>query len=104
MHHPTDVQKAWRHIPVLRVASIVDSLPYECNLVAVEICDSARPLPSFVHPERACYVFGPEDGSVPERIVGKAQAVVSIPSRFCLNLAACVNVVLYDRMAQKGRL
>jgi tRNA(Leu) C34 or U34 (ribose-2'-O)-methylase TrmL len=28
--------------------------------------------------------------------------VIYIPTRYCMNLAATVNVVLYDRMAKRG--
>jgi len=58
------------------------------------------PLPEFTHPECACYIFGPEDGTVDQQIVDRADAVVYIPTVGRLNLAATVNVVLYDRLAK----
>jgi tRNA(Leu) C34 or U34 (ribose-2'-O)-methylase TrmL len=45
-------------------------------------------------------VFGPEDGHVPKGIRTACHRFVTIPSHGCLNLAAAVNVVLYDRMAK----
>jgi tRNA(Leu) C34 or U34 (ribose-2'-O)-methylase TrmL len=45
-------------------------------------------------------VFGPEDGHVPKGVRGACHRFVTIPSDGCLNLAAAVNVVLYDRMAK----
>ncbi len=97
----TDTTKAYRHIPTM-VGPILDHRPHDCPMVVVEINDKAVDLRGFTHPERALYVFGPEDGSVPNRILFKAQHVVSIPTRYCMNLAACVNVVLYDRLAKRG--
>jgi tRNA(Leu) C34 or U34 (ribose-2'-O)-methylase TrmL len=95
-----DTTKAHRHIPSFVVDDILAATPYGCQRVVVEIRDDAVPLFDFCHPRQAFYIFGPEDGSVPSRIVDQCQHIVSIPTAYCLNLAATVNVVLYDR-AQK---
>lgn len=97
----SNTTEAQRHIPTI-VGSIEDLRPHDCPMVVVELVDGARPLPTFAHPERALYVFGPEDGSVPKRLVERAQHVVSIPTDFCMNLAATVNVVLYDRLLKRS--
>lgn len=70
--------------------------------VCVELTPGATPLPIFQHPERAVYVFGPEDGDVPKGIRHACHHFVEIPGTGCLNLAAAVNVVLYDRAMKKG--
>lgn len=70
--------------------------------VAVELWSDAVPLPRFEHPANGLYVFGPEDGSLPKRMRNACVARVFIPSQRCLNLAAAVNVVLYDRCAKLG--
>ena len=57
-------------------------------------------LPEYIHSENAFYVFGPEDGSVSQSIVDWCQDVVYIPTNGCMNLAATVNVLLYDRLAK----
>lgn len=98
----TDTQKAFRHIPTLRVADPFDAVPYDCVPVAVELLPGAKSLVSFVHPERAFYIFGPEDGTLGEAITSRCKHVVQIPTRYCMNLAATANVVLYDRMAKTG--
>ncbi|MCU8306563.1 TrmH family RNA methyltransferase, partial [Vibrio vulnificus] len=54
----------------------------------------------FVHPEKAIYLFGPEDGSLPQEVVDKAHHVAYIPTHGCMNLAATVNVLMYDRLAK----
>jgi len=66
--------------------------------VCVEILPGTVPLPYFMHPLNATYVFGPEDGSVPKGIRELCGHFIQIPSYHCLNLAACVYIVLYDRM------
>jgi len=72
--------------------------------VAVEIRDAAESLNEFIHPERAVYIFGPEDGSIPKGVLTICHRFVRIPSanRTPLNLAAAVNVVLYDRFVKLG--
>ena len=97
---PTDVSRAWRRLPVLQVTDIAAHRPKETRLVAVEIHPSARPLPGYRHPERAVYVFGPEDGSVSDDLLSACDDVVVIPTQISLNLAAAVNVTLYDRTAK----
>ncbi|MBQ0755510.1 MAG: TrmH family RNA methyltransferase, partial [Amphritea sp.] len=41
------------------------------------------------------------DGSIEQSIVNTADAVVYVPTVGCMNLAATVNVLLYDRMAKQ---
>jgi tRNA(Leu) C34 or U34 (ribose-2'-O)-methylase TrmL len=99
----TDTQHASRHMPLFEVPRMVDALPIDCARIAVEIVDGATPLPRFVHPERALYIFGPEDGSIPKDILDRCKYKVFVPTSDCMNLAATVNVVLYDRMAKASR-
>lgn len=98
----TDTMKAYRHIPCVEVADLLAAKPYGAMPVVVEINARARPLSRFTHPENAYYIFGPEDGSVSQRVVDAAQLIVSIPTNGCMNLAATVNVVLYDRQCKRG--
>jgi tRNA C32,U32 (ribose-2'-O)-methylase TrmJ len=69
--------------------------------VAVELRRGAELLPAFEHPERALYVFGPEDGSLGTAELSRCHRVVVIPTRHCVNLAAAVYLVLYDRMVKR---
>jgi len=97
----TDTMKAWRHMPVVEVAEVFDALPHDCVPVACELLPDARPLPKYKHPERAFYIFGAEDATLGERILSRCRDVIVIPTERCMNLAATVNVVLYDRMAKR---
>lgn len=99
----TDTQSAWKHIPLLETDDLLSVVPFGCEVVGIEIVDGSRSLESFSHPERAFYIFGPEDGSIPASILKQCEHVVSIPTRFCMNLAATANVVLYDRLAKQIR-
>jgi tRNA(Leu) C34 or U34 (ribose-2'-O)-methylase TrmL len=71
--------------------------------VAVELHETSQSLSHFEHPENAVYVFGPEDGSIPQVTRRFCHYFVHIPSRHCLNLSAAVNVVLADRMMKRQR-
>jgi len=100
---PTDTLAAYRHLPLLQVDDLRAVIPYDCVPVAVELSRGARSLVGYTHPRSAFYIFGPEDGSIPMSVQSWCRDVVYVPTTWCLNLAACVNVVLYDRMAKAGR-
>ena len=69
--------------------------------VAVEVRQNSEQLPDFVHPEHPVYVFGPEDGSLPQITLAHCHRFIRIPSEHCLNLGAAINLVLYDRMVKR---
>lgn len=100
----TDTGKAWRHLPVLRGDDLHALIPFDAVPVAVDLVDGAASLPAFQHPQRAFYVFGPEDGTLGKDILAWCPRRVMVPTRMCMNLAATVNVVLYDRMAKADRV
>ena len=99
--YATDTMKAYRHIPCTQVDDVMSAIPFGAMPVVIEICDRAKSLIGFTHPESAYYIFGPEDGSVRREIIERAPLVIQIPTNFCMNLAATVNVVLYDRMSKR---
>ena len=78
-------------------------LPRGCELVGVELLDSAGELPSFRHPRRCAYVLGPERGSLSPAMVARCDHVVRIPTNICINLATAGAVVMYDRLINLGR-
>ena len=100
IRHGTNTSRAERHMPVVVVDDLLAVRPYDTPIVAVDLVPNACPLPDFRHPSRAFYVFGPEDGTLGGEIIRAATHRVMVPTRTCMNLAACVNVVLYDRMAK----
>lgn len=101
--YSTDTMKAWRHIPCVEVADLWDAIPYAAEPVVVELCERAKPIFDFVHPHSAFYIFGPEDSSVRKEYVERAQRVIYVPMKGCMNLAATVNVVLFDRLSKQQK-
>lgn len=100
LQHATNTPSAHKHMPVVLTDDPLAQVPFGTQIVAVDLLPGAVPMPSFTHPERALYLFGPEDGTLGGDLVRRAHHVVMVPTRGCMNLAACVNVVLYDRMAK----
>lgn len=96
----TDTQKAFRHIPLHRVEAMRDIIPYDCVPIAVDLVPGAVSLADYVHPERAFYIFGPEDGTLGAETLQLCRDRVMIPTAYCLNLAITVGTVLYDRQAK----
>ena len=96
----TDTQNSIDDIPLTPVEDIVKSKPEGYTIVGVELVEGAICLPQYQHPEKAYYLFGPEDGSLTQKMVDACDDVVYIPTKGCLNLAMTVNVLLYDRLSK----
>ncbi|WP_330148358.1 RNA methyltransferase [Shewanella oncorhynchi] len=103
VQYHVDTKDAGERIPLIGVTSLLAAIPADTQLICVDLVVGATPLPDFVHPVKAFYVFGPEDGTIGQEIIDKADAVVYVPTVGCMNLAASVNVLLYDRLAKSHR-
>lgn len=100
----SDTMQSVRHVPLYEYddfEAFFAHLPRGCQLIAVELCEGARPLPTYNHPERAVYLLGPEDGSLTPEILKRCHSRLIIPGTHCLNLAVAGSVVLYDRVAKR---
>lgn len=103
--HSADTSVYWKHMPFIQNATdLRDYIPYDCVPVAVELVTDAQSLVDYVHPQRAFYVFGPEDGTLGHQVTDWCRDTVYVPGSHCMNLAATVNVVLYDRLSKQLRL
>lgn len=97
---PDMSRKVSETVPLTQVPSLLDTVADEMKIVCIEFAENALPLTDYSHPAKALYVFGPEDGTISQDIIDKADAVVYVPTVGCMNLSATVNVVLYDRFAK----
>lgn len=96
----TDTTQSHRHLPLFEYENFDDfysHIPYDCQLVSVEICDKAKLIRVFAHPERAVYLLGKEDGSLPQQVIDKSFGVIKIPTNYCLNVAVAGSIILFDR-------
>lgn len=104
--HNTDTKNARDKIPLKasesfdKVDELRAQLPANTKIICVDLIEGATPLPHFQHPEQALYIFGPEDGTISQAVINDADDVVYVPTVGCMNLAASVNVLLYDRLAK----
>tara|TARA_R100001530_G_C4306151_1_gene151724 strand:+ start:20 stop:454 length:435 start_codon:yes stop_codon:yes gene_type:complete len=96
-HIKSDTQKVVRRIPVIRCAELKEVIPFDCVPIAVDLIEDSIPLHKFTHPKRAFYIFGAEDATLGKAVTDFCKFTVSIDTNYCLNLAAAVNVVMYDR-------
>lgn len=98
-----DTTKSWRHIPLINYKDTNDFLahmPYDCILVGIEV--DGTPINFFeAHPQRAIYILGPEDGSLSKGLKDACIEVISIESKFCLNVAVAGSIVMYDRQIKQ---
>jgi len=104
--HNTDTKNARDKIPLKAVDNFESlehlraCLPTNTKIICVDLVEGAIPLPHFEHPVQALYIFGPEDGTISQTVINNADSVVYVPTVGCMNLAASVNVLLYDRLAK----
>jgi tRNA(Leu) C34 or U34 (ribose-2'-O)-methylase TrmL len=97
----TDTTKGYRHIPTMSCEDLRGLIPHDCIPVAVDLLPDAVPLPDYVHPERAFYIFGAEDATLGERVTSWCPHRIYVPTTRCMNLAVTVGVVLYDRLSKQ---
>jgi tRNA(Leu) C34 or U34 (ribose-2'-O)-methylase TrmL len=96
----TDTKNISTRIPLTAASNLLEVVPPASKIVCIELVEGAISLTDFQHPQAAFYIFGPEDGTISQHLIDQADAVVYIPTTGCLNLAATVNIVLYDRAAK----
>jgi tRNA(Leu) C34 or U34 (ribose-2'-O)-methylase TrmL len=92
--------RGYAEVQILHHDRPLDVFAADAVPVAIEFRPGSESLPDFEHPEKAVYVFGPEDGSVPPGVLRECHRFVCIPSKHCLNLSMAVGMVLYDRIAK----
>jgi tRNA G18 (ribose-2'-O)-methylase SpoU len=99
----SDTTKAWRHIPLYEyfsLESFIDARPRGSTLVGVEVGNSLTRLPAYQHPTSALYVLGPEDGSLSIPLMEWCNDLITIDSKYCLNVAVAGSIVMYDRQSK----
>jgi tRNA G18 (ribose-2'-O)-methylase SpoU len=104
-HQPADVSYAMHHVPMRHFLTFDDFMsarPVGAVLVGIEM--GGIPLIHFQHPKKAIYLLGGEDNGLPERIMSRCNAVVSLEAvnRPSYNLAVSGSIVLYHRVFMGG--
>jgi len=99
---PSDTEHAANNTPLLHFDDILDliaHLPHGCPLVGVELDPRATPLHEFLHPDRALYLMGAEDGGLPPKVLDRCHHLIYIPTPLTrsMNVACAGSVVLSHR-------
>ncbi len=97
----SDVLKVWSKIPLFQFETIeafLQTVPYSCKIIGVEMDNRAVPIKNFVHPERAIYLLGSEDNGLTKELKSKCQELVVLPGDVSLNVAAAGSITIFDRI------
>ena len=94
----SDTIKTWNKIPTYSFPTIDDlNLPYSCQLIRIEMIDSAIPLDSFTHPKRACYLLGSESNGLSKKAIARCHHIIKLHGTTSMNVAVAGSIVLYHR-------
>lgn len=97
----SDTLKTPRHIPLyhyLDFADFYNHMPYDCQLIGVELDNRSVGLKQFNHPQRGIYLLGAEDSGLTQEALGKCHHIVQLAGDFCMNVAVAGSIVMYDRL------
>lgn len=97
----SDTMKSWKHIPPYSHETFDDfykSIPFDCQLVGVELDKSSVPISKFSHPERCIYLLGAEDNGLTTEAINKCHKLIQLPGDHCMNVAVAGSIVMYDRI------
>jgi tRNA G18 (ribose-2'-O)-methylase SpoU len=100
----SDTAHSAEHVPLYTFDG-VDALvlPHQCRLIGVEFDEAAEELPQMRHPPVAAYVLGREKGSLSDAMRARCDGLVTIPTKFCINVGVAGAIVMYDRLISHGR-
>ncbi|PKR81199.1 rRNA methyltransferase [Brumimicrobium salinarum] len=99
----SDVLKSWREIPLFHYDDFDDfykHIPYNSQLVGVEMVPDAEYIKEYKHTPRAVYLLGAEDKGLPEKVLERCHHIVQLPGLKSLNVAVAGSIVMYDRIAK----
>jgi tRNA G18 (ribose-2'-O)-methylase SpoU len=104
----TDVTRSWTKIPLYHYENFeefIRALPYDTQLVGVEMGEASVAIDEFEHPPRGVYLLGCESIGLPMKAIKACHSLISLPGNFSLNVATAGSIVIYDRISKiKTRL
>ena len=103
----SDTLKTFRHVPLFHFLTFEDFkryLPYDAQLICVDLDENAESLKEFKHPQRSIYLLGAEDNGISKEILKGRQTVRILSARnYSLNVAVAGSIVMYDRIIKEGK-
>lgn len=100
----SDVTKSWRHLPTYRYDNFNDfykTVPYDCQLIGVEMEENAKYIEDFIHPERAIYLLGAEDYGLTKKAIKSCHRLVKLHGERSLNVAVAGSIIMHDRVSKQ---
>jgi len=102
----TDVTNAWQKIPLYHYDSVEElrkNLPYDTQLIGVELDDKALAIEAYQHPHRCVYLLGNEQSGLPRHVLQQCHQLVQLPGDYSLNVAVAGSILMYDRKAKRSK-
>ena len=102
----SDTMKSWRKLPLYNYATFDEfykSLPYDCQLIGVEMCETSKPIEIFCHPKRCVYLLGAEDNGLTKHAMEKCQYLVQLPGEYSMNVAVAGSIMMFDRFSKQTK-
>ncbi len=96
----SDVVKTWARIPYFHYDTLEDfleNIPYDCQLVGIELTDDAQWISDFEHPKRAIYLLGSEDQGLPDYLLERCQHIIKLKGNSSMNVAVSGSIIIHDR-------
>ena len=97
----SDTMQSYRHIPLYNYETFDDfckSLPYDCQLIGIELDDKSIPIKDFKHPERCVYLLGAEDIGLSKEAISKCNKLIQLHGEYCMNVSVAGSIAMYDRI------
>jgi len=97
----SDTMNSSKHLPLYVYDSIQQfnsNRPHGCQLVGIELLDSAVPIKEYEHPKQAAYLLGAEDHGLTKEAISLCQDIICLPGKRSMNVSVAGSIVLYDRV------
>jgi tRNA G18 (ribose-2'-O)-methylase SpoU len=101
----SDTMKSWRSIPLYNYETFeqfYSAMPYDAQLVGIELDELATPSDQFTHPHRCVYLLGAEDTGLTKEAIAKCHHIVQLPGSYCMNVAVAGSLIMYDRFSKRS--
>ena len=101
----SDTMQSWRHIPLYNYETFDEfykAMPYDCQLVGIELDDKSEPIETFKHPERCIYLLGAEDNGLTKEAIDKCHKIVQLAGDYCMNVPVAGSIMMYDKILKRG--
>ncbi len=101
----SDVTKSWQKIPLYHyddLNQLMGNIPYDTQIIGVEMNEKAIPLKDFKHPHRAIYLLGNEQNGLTPEQLKICHKIISLPGKaYSLNVAVAGSIVMYGRVSKR---